>query len=643
LARTAHRRTPDTGAASGEPALPQLNVRWTLATLWPYLTEFPGRVVLAMSLLIAAKLAGVWLPQLLRQLVNQLSVHPAGAVLAVPVSLLLAYGALRFANVMFGELRDLVFGRVAERAQRRAALRVFQHLHRLDLDFHLSRRTGGLSRDIEKGVDGINFLLRFTLFNILPTLLELGLVAVILWKQYDVRFALVALASVVVYIVFSVRVTEWRTEYVRAANASDAKANSRAVDSLLNYETVKYFGNEAWEAGRYDESMAAWERATGTNRVSLSALNSGQALIVGGALTAMMWLAAQDVAVGRMRVGDFVAVNAYMVQLFVPLNFLGFVYREIRRALTDMQKMFGLLEQKPKVQDLPGAPALTAGPAPRHANVSFERVSFGYSPERRILDGLSFEIPEGRKLAVVGASGAGKSTIARLLFRFYDPDAGAVRINGQDIRGLTQDSVRAAIGVVPQDTVLFNDTIEYNIAYGRPGASHAEVERAARLAHLDGFIAQLPAGYQTMVGERGLKVSGGEKQRIAIARALLKDPPILILDEATSSLDSAAEQAILGALREAAARRTTLVIAHRLSTITDADEIVVLELGRIVERGSHAQLLARDGAYARLWTHQRQQADTPPGSPPALQPAPMTDAAASADALALEAAASLKT
>ncbi|MDR3417896.1 MAG: ABC transporter ATP-binding protein/permease [Nevskia sp.] len=593
------RRNPDTGTDAGPP----LRAGKVLLTLWPYLTEFPLRVAAAMSLLIAAKLAGVWMPQLLKHLVNALTPRN-GAILTVPLGLLLAYGALRFANVLLGELRDVAFGRVAERAQRRSALRVFQHLHRLDLDFHLTRRTGGLARDIERGVDGISFLLRFTLFNILPTLLEIALVAGILWKQYDIRFAAIALVSVVFYIGFSVWVTEWRTEYVRAANNMDSKANTRAIDSLLNYETVKYFGNERWEAQRYDESLAAWERAAGQNRLSLSALNSGQSLIVAASITAMMWLAALDVSQGRMNVGDFVAVNAYMVQLFVPLNFLGFVYREIRRALTDMQKMFGLLDQRSRVQDAPAAQPITA----QRARVSFERVSFGYTAARRILDHVSFDIPEGRKLAVVGASGAGKSTLARLLFRFYDPDSGHIRINGRDLRELTQDSVRALIGVVPQDTVLFNDTIEYNIAYGRPAASRAEVERAARMAHLDGFIAQLPEGYATLVGERGLKVSGGEKQRIAIARALLKDPPILILDEATSSLDSAAEQAILGALREAAERRTTLVIAHRLSTITDADEIVVLDRGRVVERGGHAELLAAGGHYARLWAHQREQA-----------------------------------
>jgi ATP-binding cassette subfamily B protein len=505
--------------------------------------------------------------------------------------------------VLLGELRDLVFGRVAERAQRRSALKVFEHLHRLDLDFHLTRRTGGLARDIEKGVDGINFLLRFLTFNIVPTLFEIALVAGILWRQYDGRFAAIAAVSVVVYVGFSIWVTEWRTQFVRAANTMDANANARSVDALLNYETVKYFGNEKWEAQRYDQSMADWERATAQNRLSLASLNLGQAVVVAASITAMMWLAAQEVTQHRMTTGDFVAVNAYMVQLFVPLNFLGFVYREIRRALTDMQKMFGLLDRQPSIADRADARPLE----PKRASVRFDDVVFGYAPERRILHGVSFEIPAGRKLAVVGASGAGKSTLARLLFRFYDPASGAVSIDGQDLRALTQDSVRAQIGVVPQDTVLFNDSIGYNIGYGRPGATQAEIEHAARQAHLHDFIMGLPEGYDTRVGERGLKVSGGEKQRIAIARALLKDPPILILDEATSSLDSAAESAILGALRDAARARTTLVIAHRLSTITDADEIVVLDHGRIVERGSHDQLLAADGAYARLWAVQRNE------------------------------------
>jgi ABC-type transport system involved in Fe-S cluster assembly fused permease/ATPase subunit len=597
-----HRRTPDTGDAAGEPAV-EPNLRKALVLLKPYLAEFPGRLALAITLLFIAKIAGVWLPQVLKDLVDALTPRD-GVVLIVPAALLLAYGAFRFLNVLLGELRDLVFGKIAERAQRRAALKVFEHLHRLDLDFHLSRRTGALSRDIERGVDGISFLLRFLTFNIVPTLFEILLVAGILWQQYDGRFAAIAAVSVVLYVAFSVVVTEWRTKFVREANSMDSKANTRAIDALLNYETVKYFGNERWEAERYDASLAGWERATSQNRQSLSALNTGQALIVAGSITAMMWLAAREVTVGAMTVGGFVAVNAYMIQLFVPLNFLGFVYREIRRALTDMQKMFGLLERRPQIVDRADAqpPTRTTTTSPE---IVFDDVHFAYGPARPILRGVSFRIAPGEKVAVVGASGAGKSTIARLLFRFYDPQAGAVRIDGTDLRSMPQDALRALIGVVPQDTVLFNDTIEYNIAYGRPGATRAEVERAAKLAHLDGFIQRLPQGYETPVGERGLKVSGGEKQRIAIARALLKDPPILILDEATSSLDSAAEAAILDALQAATERRTTLVIAHRLSTITDADRIVVLDHGGVIEQGSHAGLLASGGAYAQLWNLQQ--------------------------------------
>jgi len=602
------RRTPDTGDTAGEAVI-EPSLSKALVMLKPYLAEFPGRLALALGLLFIAKIAGVWLPQLMKQLVDGLT-PKEGLVLVVPAALLLAYGAFRFLNVLLGELRDLVFGKVAERAQRRAALRVFEHLHRLDLEFHLSRRTGALSRDIERGVDGISFLLRFLTFNIVPTLFEIALVAAILWKQYDGRFAAIAALSVVIYVGFSIWVTEWRTKFVRAANTMDSKANTRAIDSLLNYETVKYFGNERWEADRYDDSMAAWEKATSQNRMSLSALNTGQALIVAGSITAMMWLAASQVTLGEMTVGGFVAVNAYMIQLFVPLNFLGFVYREIRRALTDMQKMFGLIDQPPKIRDQPDAATLTIPRGVASAEIRFDDVRFGYSAARPILRGVSFTIAPGRKLAVVGASGAGKSTLARLLFRFYDPDGGAITINGTDLRAMTQDSLRRMIGVVPQDTVLFNDSIEYNIAYGRPGASRADVERAAKLAHLDGFIARLPQGYDTQVGERGLKVSGGEKQRIAIARALLKDPPILILDEATSSLDSAAEAAILDALHAATERRTTLVIAHRLSTITDADTILVLDQGLAVEQGSHAELLALGGSYARLWNLQLREGIT---------------------------------
>jgi ABC-type transport system involved in Fe-S cluster assembly fused permease/ATPase subunit len=599
---------------SGEPA-PEGSAWRALSSLLPYLKDFPGRVTLALTLLALAKVAGVILPLILKYIVDSLDSRFRGnddgggqdALVVVPLALLAAYGVLRFGNVLFGELRDVVFGRVAERAMRRAALEVFDHLHRLDLDFHLSRRTGGLSRDIERGIAGISFLLRFMLFNILPTLFELLLVVAILAATFAPAFAGLALASVGLYVLFSVIITEWRTRYVREANQLDSRANTRAIDSLLNYETVKLFGNERHESAEYDRFLGDWERAQAQSRLTLAALNTGQALIIAGGLTWMMVLAAQRVAAGAMTLGDFVAINAYMIQLFIPLNVLGFVYREIRRALTDMQRMFGLLDQPARVRDAPNARVL---PASRPA-VQFQNVTFGYAANRSILDDVSFEIAPGQKLAVVGPSGSGKSTLARLLFRFYDVTGGRIAVDGHDVRELTQASLRAAIGVVPQDTVLFNDTLEYNIAYGRPGATRAEVERVARLAHLDGFIAQLPDGYATKVGERGLKLSGGEKQRVAIARALLKDPQVMIFDEATSSLDSHAEQAILAAIREVAADRTTLVIAHRLSTITDADRIVFLERGRVVESGTHEELLARDGAYARSWRLQQRESVIP--------------------------------
>jgi len=566
-------------------------------------------VLAALAALIGAKVANVGVPLLLKQIVD--SLDPAIAILTVPLALLVAYGILRLSTTFFTELREYLFAKVTQRAVRTIALEVFRHLHALSLRFHLARQTGGLTRDVERGQRGISTLISFTLFSILPTLVEIGLVSAILIARYDWAFIVITLTALSLYIFATIAITNWRTAFRREMNELDSKANTRAIDSLLNYETVKYFGNEAWEARRYDESLQRWEKAAVKSQTSLSLLNVTQSAIIAIAVTLIMWRATVGVVDKTMTIGDLVLVNAFMIQLYIPLNFLGVLYREVKQALADMERMFALAHEHTEVADAPGAKPLAVGAG----EVRFEHVDFGYEKNRQILFDVSFTIPAGRTVAVVGPSGAGKSTLSRLLFRFYDVTGGRILIDGQDVRAVQQASVRAAIGIVPQDTVLFNDTIEYNIGYGRPGATPDEIVAAAKLAQIHAFIISTPEGYATPVGERGLKLSGGEKQRVAIARAVLKEPQILIFDEATSALDSKSEKAIQAELRRIAQDRTTLTIAHRLSTIVDADEILVLDHGRIVERGTHGALLAAEGVYARMWALQQTEAGTEASSP----------------------------
>ncbi|WP_339721499.1 ABC transporter ATP-binding protein/permease [uncultured Paraglaciecola sp.] len=583
-------------------------INWRIfSQLWPYLTEFKLRVGLALLCLIAAKTASIYLPFILKYTVDELNATAsANTIILVPFGLIAAYGLLRLANVLFGEIRDTLFGRVTERAMRRLGLQVFRHLHSLDLEFHLNRQTGGLSRDIERGTSGISFLMRFLVFNIVPTLFEIAVVVGVLFYNYGISFALIILVSVVLYVGFSVKATDWRTKYVREVNQADSSSSSRAIDSLLNYETVKYFNNENYEANRYDADLANWETARRKNRLSLFALNGGQASIIAIAMTSMMALAAYNVAQGHMTIGDFVLINAFTMQIFMPLNFLGFVYREIRGSLANIENLFNLLDKQPNVPIDASAKALIIS----QGQISFKQVQFSYRPDRTILHDISFDILPGQKVAVVGESGSGKSTLVKLLFRFYDASKGTISIDGQDISEVNQHSLRKAIGIVPQDTVLFNDTILENIRYGRPDATDGEVQQAIDLAHLRAFITSLPKGDKTPVGERGLKLSGGEKQRVAIARTILKRPPIMVFDEATSSLDSQSEQAILSAIKEISQGHTSLVIAHRLSTIVDADKIVVMGQGQILEQGNHNELLLINGAYKKLWDTQQNNHDS---------------------------------
>ena len=600
---------PHASAATVAPAnatlatAPERGDWQTLAKLLPYLWKYRWRVGIALGFLVAAKAANVSVPVLLKYLVDAMTI-PAGstqALLVVPVALIVAYGALRLSTSLFTELRELIFAKATEGTARSISLQVFRHLHALSLRFHLERQTGGMTRDIERGTRAVHSLISYSLYSIVPTLIEVTMVLTVLAVKFDAWFAWITIAALVLYITFTITVTEWRMQFRKEMNEIDSTAHSRAIDSLLNYETVKYFNNEDFEARRYDENLERLRKAALKSQSTLSLLNTGQQMIIATALVAMLWRATLGVAEGRLTLGDLVMVNAFMIQLYIPLNFLGVIYREIKQSLTDLDKMFVLLERNREVDDAKDAKPLQV----TQGHVRFENVSFAYDASRPILHNLSFEIPPGKTVAVVGPSGAGKSTLARLLYRFYDISGGKLSIDGQDIQHVTQGSLRAAVGIVPQDTVLFNDTVEYNIAYGRAGAGRAEVEAAARAAHIHDFIASTPKGYDTMVGERGLKLSGGEKQRVAIARTLLKNPPILIFDEATSALDSANERAIQAELKSAAQGKTALVIAHRLSTVVDAHEIVVLEAGRIVERGPHAELLARQGRYAQMWRMQQ--------------------------------------
>ncbi|WP_280154436.1 ABC transporter ATP-binding protein/permease [Piscinibacter sp. XHJ-5] len=605
--RRASLDSPTIAAAPAAAAAGPRSDRETLRKLLPYLWRYRWRVILALGFMVGAKLANVAVPLLLKTLVDSLTLKPGDvrAVLVVPIGLLLAYGALRLSTSLFTELRELIFARATEGTARSISLQVFRHLHSLSLRFHLERQTGGMTRDIERGTRAVHSLISYSLYSIVPTLIEVGLVLTLLAVKFDLWFAWITVAALVIYIAFSITMTNWRTQFRKQMNEFDSTAHSKAIDSLLNYETVKYFNNEDYEARRYDESLERLRRASLKSQRSLSILNTGQQLIIATGLVLMLWRATEGVAAGRMTLGDLVMINAFMIQLYIPLNFLGVIYREIKQALTDLDKMFSLMEREREVDDPPGATPLQVS----EGRIRFDRVSFAYEASRPILHDVSFEIPPGKTVAVVGPSGAGKSTLARLLFRFYDIQSGSIEIDGQDIRRVTQASLRRAIGIVPQDTVLFNDTVAYNIGYGRTGATQAEIEAAAKAARIHDFIAATPKGYETMVGERGLKLSGGEKQRVAIARTLLKNPPIMIFDEATSALDSANERAIQAELQGVARNKTALLVAHRLSTVVDAHQILVMEQGRIVERGTHAELLVLNGRYAEMWRLQQSGED----------------------------------